>query len=120
MFTFGAVVEEYILVRAADDVAIALLPGVVISPVALAALSVEVALAPGATAEVDVETAVAGCECIGSCVAVSVTFSAPLVWPIVKFEYPGDCPWCTGTFPRMSGSLKLVTPSPPYVTPSKE
>ena len=60
MFTFGAVVEEYILVRAADDVAIALLPGVVMSPVALAALSVDVALAPGATAEVDVETAVAG------------------------------------------------------------
>src|SRR5687768_13192658 len=66
----------------------------------LTALSVDVAVAPGATAEVDVETAVAGWECAGILLTVNVVFSTPPVCPIVKEEPPGDCPWWTGTFPR--------------------
>ena len=52
-------------------------------------LSVEVAVAPGATAEVDVETAVAGWVCAGILFTVSVIFSVPPVCPSVNIEPPG-------------------------------
>lgn len=53
-------------------------------------------------------------------VAITVTFLVPAICPWTMGESPGPLPWePTGNLPRRSGRPKVLTPSPPYVLPSK-
>lgn len=82
MLTFGTVEEEYIFVREAEELAIALLAAAGASPVTLAALSVEIAWAPESMVEVEVDRAVAGWLCAGMLLIDNVMFSFPPICPI--------------------------------------
>src|SRR5208337_314947 len=59
------------------------------------------------------------CRCVGICATVRVTVSCPPLSPMLRLVNPDPVPVPTGTRPCISGSPKVVMPSPPKLVPSR-